>query len=555
MGGFSQLRSLGRFLYTQNPFYLISCGLIIYGLQVATAGGDLHTQSAVLALCMIGYSALMSLTVVAVVRWGKVWEDARSIFLVVVISHLALSTGLDLLCLDHWQTAVRLLLGGFAFSIVSTEFVLRSCRLRFPFWYRATYYSLLLTFFATPVVGGHAVAESQLVLARWLGPIFSASIACCLLLLIPAIRKGAGYVRANGTPWKWPWYPLCVFVVAVVGAGIRTHAIWMAFGSLSGWVVFEPFLLLPIAMAILVLVIEFARATGRQSLLYTSLCVAPAMLMFGLSQGGMTNLAIQTELRDYFGSAATLAMLATLGFYLYAWMLRVRWSDIAVVVSLICISLFGSMPTLMELLGLSRWTITLVAAVFYFGICLRHSDSDKHWLAFPAILSLAILQAGVTFERYTVALLLVGGLNLFSMMAIGAIFPTKLAACLRQVAATAMLVAGILMILWHFFQGPLEGAIIALVAMTVATAAYTMIVKRYGWLYLAGVQMLGLLTLAADTSGWAAASVEHSHWPIQSGLLCFVIGLTITSLKTGVHRRLVDQFPAGQTITKYRHGF
>ena len=73
-----------NFLYTHNPFYLISCGLILYGLQgLAMRGGDLLSKSLAMAGGISVYTILMIVTCIAVVRWGKVWEDARSIFFVV----------------------------------------------------------------------------------------------------------------------------------------------------------------------------------------------------------------------------------------------------------------------------------------------------------------------------------------------------------------------------------------------------------------------------------------------------------------------------------------
>ena len=103
MASSSQIRSLGRLLYTQNPFYLISCFLILYGLQIATiASGDLFSRSIFLTASMAAYMLLMAITCVGVVRLGRVWEDARSIFLVVIIAQIALSTGLDELCVSDW---------------------------------------------------------------------------------------------------------------------------------------------------------------------------------------------------------------------------------------------------------------------------------------------------------------------------------------------------------------------------------------------------------------------------------------------------------------------
>ena len=121
MGTRSQLRSMGRFLYTQNPFYLISCFLIIYGLQIATiAGGDVLSRGLFLTTSLIAYTILMAVTCIGVVRLGKVWEDARSILLVVVISQVALSTGLDELCVSDWHLATTLLAVAFLFILIKS---------------------------------------------------------------------------------------------------------------------------------------------------------------------------------------------------------------------------------------------------------------------------------------------------------------------------------------------------------------------------------------------------------------------------------------------------
>jgi hypothetical protein len=129
MASDSQHCSLGRFLYTQNPFYLISCFLIMYGLQIAAlAEGDLLSRSVILFASMAAYMLVMAITCIGVVRLGKVWEDARSIFLVVIISQVALSTGLDELCISDWRTASCLLLLGSTFTVIITELVLRGFR-------------------------------------------------------------------------------------------------------------------------------------------------------------------------------------------------------------------------------------------------------------------------------------------------------------------------------------------------------------------------------------------------------------------------------------------
>ncbi len=262
MASGSQIRSLGQFLYTQNPFYLISCFLILYGLQIATiAGGDVFSRSVFLTASIAAYTLMMAITCVGVVRLGHVWEDARSIFLVVIISQVAMSTGLDVLCISDWNTAACLMMLGATFTLITTELVIRSCGLRFPSWYRLAFYAMLMTFFSMPIVLGYAVRHDHVRLTNWGAPLFSTLVAAALLLLIPAIRQGESLVRDNGTPWRWPLYPLSAFLILIVLAGIRTHAIWMSFGFIGAPVTFEPFLLLPIAAAILILLVESDRGS------------------------------------------------------------------------------------------------------------------------------------------------------------------------------------------------------------------------------------------------------------------------------------------------------
>ncbi len=375
-----------------------------------------------------------------------------------------------------------------------------------------------------------------------------------MLLLVPAIRRGEFYLRDNGTPWQWPLYPLSMFVVIVVIAGIRTHAMWMSFGSFSGAISFEPFLLLPFALAILVLTIEFARSTNRPELSMMAMVIAPAMLLCGLARDGSTNLAIQHELQSYFGSATTLAFLSVLIFYVYLRMMRVRLSEQAVVITLLAISFLGDLPRTLETAGMMSWMVTLVAATYSLGICLRHRHSDWRWLALAVIVAITVLQAGSAYGQTTVSLITAGAGTLLAMMTIGALFHTSLATALRYVSAASMLVAGIGIVAWHFLETPFWGTITGMTVITIASIAYMLLVKRTGWLWLAAAQLAGLFILTANSSGWTIAAIDQPHWPIQSGLICLGIGLTITSFKTGVHRRLSNQLSIPM-IQAYRAGF
>ena len=73
-----------RLVYNNNPFYLISAGLVLYSLHIAFPAGDPAAYSWTLLGVLAGYTALVVATAIAVVRLGRVWDDARTVILTVV---------------------------------------------------------------------------------------------------------------------------------------------------------------------------------------------------------------------------------------------------------------------------------------------------------------------------------------------------------------------------------------------------------------------------------------------------------------------------------------
>lgn len=554
MASHSQIRWLGQFLYTQNPFYLISCFLILYGLQIATiANGDLFSKSLFLTLSIAAYTLLMSVTCIGVVRLGQVWEDARSILLVVIISQIALSTGLDELSITDWSTAVPLIGLSAGFAVAITELTMRSCRLRLPSWYRLSFYSMGLVFFMMPIVLGHAVGDRNITLTNWGAPLFSMLIAAGLLLLIPAIRRGDSLVADNGTPWSWPLYPLSAFAIVVVLAGIRSHAIWMSFGFMGAPVTFEPFLLLPIALAILILIVESDSRDQATQRSYIAMATAPALLLGGISRGGLTHLPIQADLQAYFGSALTIALVMLVGFYLYLLRRRVSGSEYAVVATLLVLCGFGDLPEVAEAAGLRHWMFAAVASLFTLVMCLWQRTSDRKWLAFATVSVITILMAGNAYDHMKLASIAAAIFAAISMLAIGACFHTQLAIFLRQLAAAVLIASAGGIVLWHVSESPGWISLLSLAGLSLVSIVYMQIVRRLGWLYVFTIQTACLLGIM----GWDShltGSLNQGNWPIRSGLICFVIGLTITSAKTGIHRRLRPYLPNRPCRGHYQSG-
>lgn len=81
-----------KFLYTHNPFYLLSVLLFLYSLHVSFPAGEIGSVdpwSRMRLLC--AYTSIMAVTAFLVVRIGKVWDDARSILLLLLLLFVAIA--------------------------------------------------------------------------------------------------------------------------------------------------------------------------------------------------------------------------------------------------------------------------------------------------------------------------------------------------------------------------------------------------------------------------------------------------------------------------------
>src|SRR5262249_4616051 len=146
-----------RFLYTQNPFYLIGTLLVLFGAQQCLGREPSLATSGLLVAVLAAYTLLLAGVAAVVIRIGQVWGDARTILLVIVLLFFMLSTSLDfhlLFTLEAPWPGTLLLAGGLLFSVLLSEAVLRGLRIGLPASYRGPYYLVLLLLFAYPVMLG-----------------------------------------------------------------------------------------------------------------------------------------------------------------------------------------------------------------------------------------------------------------------------------------------------------------------------------------------------------------------------------------------------------------
>jgi hypothetical protein len=153
------------------------------------------------------------------------------------------------------------------------------------------------------------------------------------LTLLPAVRRGPGYVRASGGPWPWPFYPWSVFVflaVAVAGrAFLLCWSLHLLAGASGSQLIFGPYFLVPFGLALAVLLLELGLVARSRVTQWVAL-LAPVGLA-GLAAVGHRDDAIYAEFLGRFaaalgGTPLFLTLLASAGFYLYAWARGVRFA-------------------------------------------------------------------------------------------------------------------------------------------------------------------------------------------------------------------------------------
>lgn len=274
----------GQVLFNHNPFYLISAFLTLYGIHAVfgvEVVGELKTASVLLAIG--AYTAVLGLTGVLIVRYGKVWEDARTVLLAVILLLLATSVCTDELLMLAPATALRLILGGLIFAIALCEFIIRGLKIRFGSEFRIPLFVQLSILFLYPYFCATEVRDLTPEQVQWRVLGFPLVFSLGLTTLWPAIIRGSQRIRENGTPWTWPLYPWCLFIVIAAAGAFRCRILTESFDPTPGMAVtFGSFYLLPILLTVVWLVIETGIAENRRKLIVGALWSSLLLVVLAL---------------------------------------------------------------------------------------------------------------------------------------------------------------------------------------------------------------------------------------------------------------------------------
>ncbi len=296
-----------------------------------------------------GYTVMMALAGFGIVRFGRVWEDARSIFAIVIILFVALALTLDEAILNHLPVAKAFSLVGYAFAALVVEGVLYGLGIKLPLLFRVPLHSLLVLLFVYPLLLIPNEITQNPESISWMIFLFSPCAAIVFLAFLPAVRRGAGYVCENGTPWNCPWFPWGIIGLLMVCIGYRAYSLSLTFDpvvtlslreAMEMRSAFGGYFLVPMLFAVAVLMLEIGHVEKLPKLQHIAMlipivCFAIAFPIPGASQPHREFL---TLFINRCGSPILLSGIGGCLFYSYAWLRKVPFSEEALVTALLVTS-------------------------------------------------------------------------------------------------------------------------------------------------------------------------------------------------------------------------
>jgi hypothetical protein len=538
--------ALPRLLYTHNPFYLISALLVLYGLHRSTSVAADWQAEALTIGSLFGYTLLLALAAFAVVQMGKVWDDARTIMLIVVLLFLAISVRFDAIALDNPARGAKLLGAGFVFAVSISEGLLHGLRIRLAAMYRVPYYVLLALLFSYPIwlaklsVAGH---DHRMAWGVFLFPVVASA---GMLMLLPAARYGGPPGLPSGTPWSWPWYPWSLFAVILIGLGLRSYWLSVSFqvGQVSD-IGFRSYFLIPLGLATAILLFELATAANNQTMRRVALWTPLALLLVAFPGSGGNRIAIDFlhDLCRRVGSPAQLTLAGLVVFYGIAWARGLSIAQWGVIGCLMASAWIDTKTVSLSTLAVPRmWPLICVAAI-QFGLAYRHNQLWRTPL--PIAISLFVAwhsawqfwptELGIYCFTHT----LVVGLLLAPV-----IVDDRFSRRVRWLAAAAIPVVALVALISYdtiFAQIPRSldaGYLSTLVAVSLLywyrSATVANLVEMLSTVLVLGIaQLRQLMVLIANT-------VLAKGWPwLTWGLAFLVFALAISSMKGGASKTIV----------------
>ena len=542
----SQGSSFVKLIYNHNPFYLISAGLVLYGIQTTFQdNGQTAMNPWLLAGLLSGFITILALTGYLIVRLGRVWDDARSIFMVILLLFFALSVSFDSHCLTSPSTAFLMLSLGFCFSVLVTEMILLGLQIKFPFQFRLSYYLLLGCTFFFPLVIAWQKSNYPDWDARWLIGAFPLLCALSILTLIPAVRKGASLVAKNGTPWAWPWFPYAPFVLLIVGLCGRSALLAMAFDpSIGSGSIFGSYFLVPILFACLVVLVEIGLQEKKTSIQLLGLCLCLFLIPLGINGSqDVGQASFYAEVTSTIGAPVWLTILAVALFFAISAIREIKGATTL----LVCAMTAAAFTThagqfASSLAEISVWPC-VVLSILQLRTAKRRAQS-WNWLIAMSWLSPLVGLIAQPLGQPELRIALAGHWILFAACGVGFSFRDRFAMQLRVLIALALPLLAMASLIYWFATNQPGWTQVAYVGclLLFGLAVYRFSSdKLFAWTssLTFGIGVLSILwqireRIEVETEGLAGF--------LMLSLLFFAIGVFVSCLKAGLRWKLVKAF-------------
>jgi len=565
----SRMPKLLSMVYVHNPFYLISACLFVFGLKLLFRNGDssvLFQRGSVgyiepwgLLGSLAGITLLMAVTAILIVRFGKVWDDARSLILIVLLMLLAIAVSMDELAnvLSENESVRHLVLLftlGTSFAIGIGELVIRGLGIRLSAGYRLPLYGFMVLFFTWPAALLREVTLLDADLTRWLIAAFPTAAGLLTLTLIPAIRRGSSAVSNNGTPWKWPSFPWTPFAFIALAVCFRSYSLTMSFDPLVSnhfWdTTFGVYQLVPFLLAVLVVLLEIGIMEKLVRLQQAVMLVSPTLLILAYpwlvpwsrlpGYASFTYVVVRELASPVFLTAIGLGLM-----YLWAWWKGARHAEAGVLGMVLLLTMIGPRAFGYRTWDLSQqqmtwWPLLALAALqIVFGIRSRKSLRTFVGLSIVMFVVFKTVPSLDTFSEWPA--FLVAHLSLISVLAVGVLFRDDFSEILRQIGpplvSCTMIVALALLNRSDASQVQMAGYAVAMTLLPLALAWF-LASRKYLLVVYTHCGLAVVLAIGSGLVWFFRSTLPAGVKPVVLGISSFLIAVFISILKSGFARRI-----------------
>lgn len=437
-----------KFFYNSNPLYLISAALILYAQNEAFGTTRISIPTFVPLTVIAIYTLLLAATAVFLVKWGNVWDDARSLILIVLVLLLVLSVSSDSEMMDSLTSGAVRSGAGFLFAAALLGTVRRLLGITFRHAFAVPCWCFLGLFFFYPLLNAQLVTLFPNTRTPGMIGILCFPVAAGLLLLsfLPAVLRKQP--EENGTPWKEPFFPWSLVWVFGIASVFRTYLLTISFQpgrGVGGYnrleTAFGAYMLVPIFLAGLILIAEYARNRGSDDL-KKALPFFSLIFLFMLPWSE----PVYPEQRAFLdlcgGNHAALLSAAALIYFAYL-LLRGFRDSVAGIAFVVLFSGAATRPDGIPLL----WFTVIAALLFLFNAIRANTTASWSFLIIGWSVSTIIQFVHWKLFQATdwTAALLYGGI-LAALLLLGTIRQDKAAEGIRKIALTLILLSEIWML-------------------------------------------------------------------------------------------------------------